>query len=135
MREIRMKSLALAVLLFAASASAETITFSESPCTGLRNCYGVINDAALPIDLYAQYKKLPTLVFAGDNCIGTVADTGFGDFVETPMLCTTVDIDGNVTSYNATMSAAFRHWVTNVNSGRAHYFIQHWAITSGSFTR
>ena len=31
-------------------------------------------------------------------------------------------------------SANYRHWVTAVNSGRAHYHIQHWELLGGSLT-
>jgi hypothetical protein len=130
-----MKSLLFAALLFVSQAYAETITFSESPCSGFRVCANVVNDAALDIDLYAQSNRLPTLMVAGDNCIGTVADVGLRDIVDAPMLCTSIDAEGNVVSYNATLSVTFRHWVTRVNQGRAHYNSQHWAITSGAFTR
>lgn len=121
-----MRALTFAALLFIAGfASAETLTFTGSPCNANRDCSPVETDSLdAVVWLSARLNTRPVIVVDGISYTGTVFDVG-GENIDQAV----VDADGNV----AHLSVQFLHSVRKVNMGRAHYYIQKWAIISGSF--
>lgn len=121
-----MRSLVFTVLFLASQAFADTITFTGSPCGPYRTCFPVETDnAALELDLSAVLNARPIVILNGVAFQGAEFDPGNLTITQT-----LTDPDGNT----GDLIANFSHWVTRVNSGRAHYSIQHWFLDSGSFT-
>ena len=121
----------ICVLVFAAAPlqGATTVQLFDTPTTTTGVSYNVGNSGGLKIDWLSfsnSYGRV-TLSLNGvlyDSGLHAVTNPGSG-FSNLKL----TSASGGVVY----ASASYRHWVTKVNSGRAHYYIQHCELDGGTF--
>ena len=125
------KVFAALIAVFALAASAETINLGQTGCNSYCSCGVVPNDGGLTISetswfwAYAGVPYILDMTINGDHYIAAdrAGDPAAGVWLYGPA------------GEQVFATINFHRWATKAGGGRAHYYIQHWEVLSGTLVR